>query len=195
MDTTESIDERIKAAQLRKLQVEIDNLERGHNWSSRIAQYIPVITALIAVSGFLFGIIQYRRQEAKHIEANELQSYRDNALRAKEFKKLFWEKQLEEYRAITQSAARLATWDAGDARDKEYLHFRELYHGNLVMVSDKQVVDATKEFLQLYIDYRTDPSMQGKVDRSSRRLSIACRESLRQTWDVPLQALDLSQIP
>jgi hypothetical protein len=195
MDTTESIDERIKAAQLRKLQVEIDNLERGHSWSSRVAQYIPVITALIAVSGFLFGIIQYRRQEAKHIEANKLQSERDNALRAKEFKKLFWEKQLEEYRAITQSAARLATWDAGDARDKEYLHFRELYHGNLVMVSDKQVVDATKEFLQLYIDYRTDPSLQGKVDRSSRRLSIACRESLRQTWDVPLQALDLSQIP
>lgn len=195
MESKESFEERLKVAQLQKLQLENRNLERGRNLGSTIAPYIPIITACIAVAGFSFGLYQYHHQEVKQQEAAIAQSKRENDLREAEFKKRFWERQLEEYSAITQSAARLATWDRGAERDKEYLHFRELYHGNLIMLADKSVVEATKEFLQLYIDYRDDPTIQGQVDKSSRKLAIACRESLRQTWNVPLQQLDLATIP
>jgi Tfp pilus assembly protein PilO len=195
MATPETLDEKLKAAQLRKLELELRNIKETPKWSSRIQQFIPVITALIAVSGFLWGIYTYNKQENARQQAEERQAIRDQELREKEYKKRFWEEQLDAYTKITQSSARLATLPAGDEREKEYQHFRELYHGNLIMFTDTQVIDAVQEFLQKYLTYRSEPAIQGEVDTLARKLAIACRESLRRTWDVPLEKIEFTRIP
>src|SRR5262245_31064480 len=46
-----------------KLKLEIQSLTRMGNWTDKVQKYIPVITALIAVTGFWLGVYQFHRQE------------------------------------------------------------------------------------------------------------------------------------
>jgi hypothetical protein len=46
-------------AQFQKLKLEIDSLEQKNRWENHIGKWIPVLTAIIAVGGFLFGIGTY----------------------------------------------------------------------------------------------------------------------------------------
>jgi hypothetical protein len=169
--------------EIRKLRLEIQGLERASKLGYLITQQIPSLTALIAVGAFIFGIIQYKAQQQK-----------DRDLRDKEFKLKYWEKQLDVYLSISQSAARLATLDNEDERDKEYQRFTELYFGNFLMiVTDDKTAHAAKTFFQKYIDYQNDPRKQVEVQLSSKDLANSCRNSLRESWDVPLKVLDISQ--
>lgn len=177
MSPTQSTDEKIKVAGLRKLQLEIDNLVRINKGWNRVAQFVPLLTIMIAIAAFVFGIIQYRSNQEK------------------EFKKSFLTKQLESYAEITKSAARLAVLDAGDERTREFGHFKELYHGSLRMVADKKVYDETRNFMDYFMDLQSVPTRQREIQEASRRLAVSCRESLQQTWDVPLEELDLPKKP
>lgn len=177
MSATESPDEQLKVEQLRKLRLEIEGLERKNRWWIRIAEYLPLITTIIAVAAFTFGIIQYRSNQEK------------------EFKKSFLSKQLELYSEVSSSAARLAVLDDSDERNKEFIHFKELYHGNLRMVADKKVYDEVQSFLNTYMNLRTERTRQREIEDASRRLASICRESVQQTWEVPLQSLDLPKTP
>lgn len=67
----------------------------------------------------------------------------------REFKKGYWEKQLELYTEASRSAARLATSQVKNERDKERLVLYSLYHGPLVMVIDDNAAEALKAFVQL----------------------------------------------
>lgn len=187
MSTSESVDERIKLSQLRKLQLDIESLERVEGWSSRVPRLLPLITIVIAVAGFLWGVYTYNHQENVR-RAADLEG------REREIKKRFWEEQLITYHKISQSASRLATMDAGVERDKEYQTFRQLYHGDVIMFADKDVVEVIRNFLQKYLDYNANrPDLQGEIDRLSRQLAIACRESLKRNWNIPLEEIKLSQ--
>jgi len=46
-------------AQLEKLRLEIDSLRLKNYWENRVGRWIPIITVLIAVGGFLAGIYQF----------------------------------------------------------------------------------------------------------------------------------------
>jgi len=74
-------------AQFQKLKLEIDSLEQKNRWENRVGKWIPVLTAIIAVGGFLFGVLQFinSQKEAEtarinaqaQIEANKSQKERD----------------------------------------------------------------------------------------------------------------------
>src|ERR1700687_6424066 len=94
MSSPESIpptDSALQAAQLEKLRLEIKDLRRNRPWSGRLTDWVPIITALIAVAGFLLGIVQ------------------TNKAREKEFKKVFWERQLQTYGTASRLAAEMST--------------------------------------------------------------------------------------
>lgn len=179
---SEKLDEKHKLAEIEKLGLEIKSLKKADKKWYVLIQYLPLTTVLVALAGFIFGIIQYKDQQQK-----------DRVIREKEFKIKYWEKQLDVYINISQSAARLATLDNAEDREKEYQRFRELYYGNFLMVADEQVARTAKTFFQNYIDYRNDPRKQVGVQLSSKALANACRKSLGQSWDVPLNNLDVSQ--
>jgi len=62
---TEQIENNLKIEQLEKLRLEIDGLKNKNVWDNSLGKWIPVITALIAVAGFLWGIYVYNAQQAK----------------------------------------------------------------------------------------------------------------------------------
>ena len=63
----------ISAAQLEKLHLEITQMKKG-KWSDKIAPYINLFGVIIAVSGFIFGVVQFRAQQDLQLE--ERQKYR-----------------------------------------------------------------------------------------------------------------------
>ncbi|PYS99852.1 MAG: hypothetical protein DMF63_10180 [Acidobacteria bacterium] len=58
-----SLDDSLKHAQLMKTYLEIEHLSKGHSQAEAISRYIPLISVVIAVGGFLFGIYQYQKQD------------------------------------------------------------------------------------------------------------------------------------
>src|SRR5215831_8820400 len=53
----------LPTARLRKLQLEIDALQRGKSHHEWISKTVPVITSLVAVVGLLFTILQAQRTD------------------------------------------------------------------------------------------------------------------------------------
>jgi hypothetical protein len=58
-----SLTDSLAAAQLEKLLIEIQNLKKKNKWDNIVASYTPLISVLIAVGGFLFGIYQFQKQQ------------------------------------------------------------------------------------------------------------------------------------
>src|SRR5262245_52503489 len=58
-------------AELRKLELEVETLERGRDWEGRLARFTPIITAVISIAGFIWGVILFTNQQSKEREARE----------------------------------------------------------------------------------------------------------------------------
>jgi hypothetical protein len=67
----EEINRRKAIAELRKLELDVEALERGRDWEGRIARFIPIITALISILGFIWGVVIFTNQQSKEREARE----------------------------------------------------------------------------------------------------------------------------
>lgn len=165
----------LQSAQLEKLRLEIAELKQRRHGAGKLTDWIPIMTALIAVAGFLGGIVQ------------------NNATREKEFKKVFWEKQLQNYMDASGLAAKMVTTSKDDEKDAAYRQFQEIYQGQMVLVEDVEVKDAMKHFIEVFIDYRHDPGLQDDAQTAARILARTCRESLSKSWDVKLEKLDTSR--
>lgn len=59
-------------AQLRKLNLEIENLETGNDLESRLTRLIPLITAVISILGFWWGVHVFLEQQEKDRVTREL---------------------------------------------------------------------------------------------------------------------------
>lgn len=55
----------IAKAELRKLNLEIAEMERKGGWWEQIARFIPIITAAISIAGFLWGVYLFRDQQER----------------------------------------------------------------------------------------------------------------------------------
>lgn len=53
------------SARLKKLEDEIQQLSRATGRGTRVARYIPLLTACIAVAGFIFGIVKFVSEQAQ----------------------------------------------------------------------------------------------------------------------------------
>jgi len=67
----EEISRKQAMAELRKLELEVEALERGRDWEVRIASFIPIITAVISIAGFILGVVIFTNQQAREREARE----------------------------------------------------------------------------------------------------------------------------
>ena len=61
--TPEQISKRKSYAEMRKAELEVQELERGRDWEGRVARFIPIITALISIGGFISGVLIFKSQQ------------------------------------------------------------------------------------------------------------------------------------
>lgn len=69
----EPLEDRCKEAQLEKTYLEIENLKKENGWPKKLAVYLPLITAVLTVGGFLFGIYQFINEQRKERLAKEVE--------------------------------------------------------------------------------------------------------------------------
>jgi hypothetical protein len=58
------LEQQLTAAQIEKLNLEIEKLKQQHEWTEQISKLLPIIASLIAVCGFLFTVWQAQRNES-----------------------------------------------------------------------------------------------------------------------------------
>lgn len=61
--------------QVQKLELETSELQIRNKWANRTAQYIPLITVIVTVAGFCFGVYQFRSQQRENF--NRTKTERD----------------------------------------------------------------------------------------------------------------------
>jgi hypothetical protein len=58
-------------AQLQKLNLEIEDLQAERSTGERLTRFIPIITALISIAGFMWGVLLYRNQQESDRKTRE----------------------------------------------------------------------------------------------------------------------------
>ena len=192
---TSTTEQQKLACEIEKLKAETESLRSSNRWENRITRYAPLVTIIIAVASFWFGIYQFTRQQRAENEKFTRQQEAENEklrgqfndsikLSEKEFRRHFYEKQLEVYLDVSKTVAQMAT--AGDSKevDRLHTHFLELYNGSLIIVQDSDVRDAAETFEESFNEYRNKQSDRDKLQDSARDLARACRNSLLTIWDI-----------
>jgi hypothetical protein len=134
---------------------------------------INTVTMAVGIITAIFAIIQY------------------GITKRSEFRKRFWEEQLEIYRRTCVAASSIATSSAIAVVGKECETFWRLYWGELSILESKAVKSAMEAFgTQLRIVEAAQASPKS-LEELSYRLARACRASLEKTWD-PVGIDDLS---
>ncbi len=154
--------------------------------------YLPLITVLVTIAGFGFGIYQYREQQQanrvaqteqskKDREAREIQSKKDTEAAQREFMKPLLQNQLSLYLQATAAAATISTSTDPVERKKAMNDFWRLYEGPLIMVESKEVSGAMIAFG----DCLNESGNCDKAEISKRAHAIASRmqESLLRSWN------------
>jgi len=143
----------LQSAQLERMQLENDKLRlelaalrKGKPWYHLPTQIVPIVTALVALGGFWWGIVQYRNEQAKNRLEQKEQSDRQQVVAQREFIKPWLESQRETYSQALSAAAAVA--NAGDAKTRTQAaeDFWRLYQGKMVLVETMSVSGAMKSF-------------------------------------------------
>ena len=121
-----------------KLQLEIEGLKQKNAWENSVGKWIPVITAVIAVCGFLGGIIGYVLQQ-RQIEseraatAQKLENDRADAARKLERERVEADRQREEEsRVAAQKRQDKAELAAQERESRELLAQKSLEENRLL---------------------------------------------------------------
>lgn len=197
-DKDNDLQHALSVAQLEKINLEIESLKRNGGVGS-LARYLPLLTTLIAVAGFLFGIYQFKNQQAERLRAEQLQYQKENEDKEREFKKALWEKQLTYYLEAAQAAATLASVSSDDKESraewvKARVRFWQLYYGELAVIEDRNVSAALKAYglcLREY-EFLDKKCGQNRLKERARALAQECRSAVAKSWGEPLGPLDRS---
>ncbi len=133
--------------QIEKLSFEIGELQGESQIERRVKRYVPLISALLAVAAFWFGIVQYIRADAASREQRreadnarlDQQKAADEVFRRelkRETAKPLWDKQLALYLEAVENAAVIATTKDVAKRAAAEARFWVLYWGPLAAVED-----------------------------------------------------------
>ena len=140
-----------------KLKLEVAALKRQSSQGRSLSSYVPLISVLVTVAGFGFGIYQYRAQQIQNRESQERlarqeneardrQAARDRENAQRDFMKPLLDKQLSLYFEASATAATIVKTTDDAERKKAINNFWRLYYGPLVMVETTGVSGSMKSF-------------------------------------------------
>jgi hypothetical protein len=182
----ENIKDIKQSISLEVLNERINRLENKDRSENKISRFIPIITTMIAISGFLWGIyvfLQQRREEAKAIE---VQNAKENKIRILGLQKVFWDKRLVLYEHLINSASQLSVLDIDRRKQllKEKDNFDMLLRGHLSLYGDTAVIIQAYQFNSVFNEYFPDhPENQSQVVENAKKLTNACWQSLNKIFE------------
>ena len=192
-------DTRMKSAQLEKLELEneklrldLERMKTGKRGLESFIPYLPLITVLITIAGFAFGIYQYRAQQLANREAQAAQSEKDRVAREtqsqkdteagqREFMKPVLQTQLSLYLEASSAAATIISSTDASEKTKAANDFWRLYHGPLVLVESKAVSDAMVNFGRCL--NQREMCDEGELNDRVLRLTSRMQESILASWN------------
>jgi len=176
----------LQFAQLEKIQLENERLKlelaehrKGRPWYYKLTQMVPIITAIIAIAGFLWGVVQYRDQQIKNRLAQENQSLREAETAEREFMKPWLENQREIYLQALSAAAVIANSDDPEKLKQANEEFWQLYQGKMILVETMSVSGAMVHFGDCLDGTATCSRAEKNV--RCRALATAMAESMAAT--------------
>jgi hypothetical protein len=166
--------------EIEKLTLEVEALRSSSLWGRIMGQYLPLITAMLAVAGFLFAIYQYSGQ----LKENERQLLKEAA-------KPFWDEQIKLYIKAAQAAATIATYKEGNMKSRAEAEeeFWILYWGPLAAIEDvgtreNKVEKAMINFGRYIRETPHDARDQRTLERLSLDLAHAIRAVVAPSFDL-----------
>jgi hypothetical protein len=178
---------KLQLAQLEKLQLENEKLKLelaefkcGKPWYSIPIELVPIITALIAIAGFLYGVIQYRDLQSKNRESAE-----------REFMKPWLESQREIYLQALSAATTVANTDDPKKRKQATEEFWRLYQGKMILVETTGVSGAMRRFGNCLNG--VDTCTKDEMNTRCRALATAMADSMAATAKMTFQEFKNNQ--
>jgi hypothetical protein len=148
----DDVGKRLATAQLRraelenqKLTLELARLGTPTPWTQKLFQFVPMVTAIVSVAGFLWGVKLYVDTQAKEARNRSAQAEHENTNAEREFMKPWLESQRQIYgEALDAATTALLAADPKD-RAKAVDGFWKLYHGRMVLVETHSVSGVMKQ--------------------------------------------------
>ena len=176
-----------------KLRLEVERMKREGSRARSLSAYIPLISVVVTVAGFGFGIYQYRAQQiqnresqerlaAREAEARTAQSIRDKENAQREFMKPLLEKQLALYFEASSAVATIARTIDPSEKKKATETFWRLYSGPLVIVESMEVSGAMKRFS--YCLDGTETCDRAEMNERALALGTALQKSMLKSWNM-----------
>ena len=164
-----------------KLKIELDELKnRSGKLLSGLTNYmIPIVTTLLAIAGFWWGIFQYQGEQQKNRDAQKEQADREQAAADREFMKPWLESQWDNYMAALSAATTLANSEDPVKVKQATDEFWALYQGKMILVETKEVSGAMVKFGRC-LDGTETCDKQKKNERT-RELGTVMAKSLAAT--------------
>jgi len=129
-----------------KLAHELEAQRRARPWYQFPIQFVPLITALVSVSGFLWGVVQYAGQQQKNRDEHEVQSKRETEAAERQFMEPWLKNQRDIYTEALDAAVAIANGQESKERATAVEKFWRLYHGRMILVETEEVSGAMKRF-------------------------------------------------
>ena len=158
MDKAE-IDLKLAAAQLQRaeldnerLAIELEKLRKPATWFQVWLQFVPLVTALVSVAGFLWGVNLYRIAQKANREASEKQavqlkeqSRQENQSRERDLMQPWIKSQRDIYEEALNAASTASTASDPKLRAVAANAFWQLYYGRMILVETTDVSAAMQE--------------------------------------------------
>lgn len=145
---------------------------------NRLELLLKMISPLLAVGVFFWGIYTYRDTANKTAEREAAEAQRMAETRRIEATRPYLDKQLELYTEATRVTATIATSPDAEEVRQAGKRFRELYWGELGLVERGSVAGAMIAFRQAL----DADSSQAVLKPLALKLAHACRDELALSW-------------
>lgn len=137
---------------------------------------VKVLGALLTLVGIFVGIHQFNAGQAARVRTEGALLLKKDEV---EFKRKLWLEKLDAYKEVAEIAGMVAAnLENPDQRQAEFKRFIAAYWGTMILVEEKQVEEAMKNFLLEVQDLEGGWSTGDRVKARADALIRACRASI-----------------
>ena len=150
----------------------------NENRQDRFETLLKLLSPLLAVAVFFWGIYTYRDTARQNFEKEQAADKRTADTKRIEATRPYLDKQLALYTEATKVTATIATSHDQEEIKRATKRFRELYWGELALVERDNVALAMVAFREAL----DADSKQEALARLALNLAHACRDELALSW-------------
>lgn len=170
-----SPDELKAQLEIEKLRAELDQLRQTRRPWTVIANNTAIFTAILTAVSVGIGLFQFNQQQRDTAR-------REEAARAEELRKTYWEEQKRAYDQAANAAATIANAGSLQEAQAEVRQFWALYWGGMSLVESREVERAMIDFGRLLTEWQETGTKPGDIRNLSYRVAHCMKQSLAKTW-------------